>query len=153
MVLDELRNSARYEALHPRLAEAFAFLRRFEQNPLPEGRVELEGAELYALVQSYDTSPAEQKKWESHRRYIDVQYVTHGQESMFYAPLGTLAEKGGYLPEKDAIYYEDGPSTMLCCPAGTFAVFFPEDLHKPCCALGEPCAVRKVVVKILGSAE
>lgn len=32
--------------------------------------------------------------------------------------------------------------------ASSLAIFAPEDAHKPGCALGEPCRVRKIVVKV-----
>lgn len=32
--------------------------------------------------------------------------------------------------------------------AGDFVVFYPGEVHKPLCAVGEPANVRKAVVKI-----
>ena len=97
MVIDQLNNSNLYECLNGNLAMAFEFIRRFQQNPLADGRYEIDGDAVYALVQSYDTVPSEQKKWESHRRYLDVQYMAVGQEAMLWAPVGTLLPKGEYI--------------------------------------------------------
>lgn len=115
---------------------------------MPDGRYPLGGDGAYAMVQSYDTVPAEQKKWESHRKYIDVQFMAHGAEAMGWAPAPALTELGEYLPEKDFQGYEDGPSTALRCPEGTFVVYWPDDAHKPGCTLDVPSDIRKVVVKL-----
>ena len=149
MILDNIKNSAQYVGLHKNLAMAFEFIARYSQNLPPDGRQEIAGSDVYTLVQSYDSAPAEQKKWESHRRYIDLQFVAEGEETMYYAPLGTLQPKGEYLEEKDCAYYEDGPSTALRCVEGMFAIFFPEDVHKPGCQLSGAARVKKIVVKIL----
>ncbi|MDI6936784.1 YhcH/YjgK/YiaL family protein, partial [Serratia sp. Se-PFBMAAmG] len=38
--------------------------------------------------------------------------------------------------------------TWIRMVPGTFAVFFPQDIHRPNCAPDLPAAIRKVVVKI-----
>lgn len=148
MVVDQLSNSGLYEGLHAKLPDAFAFIRKYLGEPMAEGRYVIDGSTAYALVQGYATAPAEQKKWESHRKYVDVQFIADGSEAMLWANAGELAFKGEYLPEKDFQGYEDGPSTALRCAPGTFAVFFPNDAHKPGCMLNEACAVKKIVVKL-----
>lgn len=148
MVFDELKNCGIYEPLNKNLSKAFEFLRQFEANPLDVGRVDIDGNTVFALVQAYESMPAEQRGWESHRQYIDVQYVSRGREAIGWARMGALVQNGEYQKDKDLCCYEDGPATLLRCEAGTFAVFFPEDVHKPGCALDGSAAVKKVVVKI-----
>lgn len=148
MVIDKLSNCSRYESLHPNLSKAFGFLRCTLGRDLPAGRQEIDGEDVYALVQSYTTEPETQRKWESHRRYLDVQYVFSGREAMLYAPVGSLTELGGYLDEKDFQGYQDGPGTALRCEEGTCVLFWPQDIHKPCCQLDGPSAIKKIVVKV-----
>ncbi len=38
--------------------------------------------------------------------------------------------------------------SWLTMRPGNFAVFFPQDVHRPACINQRPCAIRKVVVKI-----
>lgn len=55
------------------------------------------------------------------------------------------------LKEKDTIYYKENPAseeTMLLMTPGTYAVFFPEDVHRPFCMVEQPERVKKIVVKI-----
>lgn len=148
MIIDQLRNCGLYEDCHGALPEAFAFIREYLKHPLADGRYPLDGEAAYALVQSYETVPAEMKKWESHRKYIDVQFIAQGGEAMGYAPADALALAGDYLPEKDFQGYEDGPGTALRCAPGTFVIFWPGDAHRPGCVLDGASAVKKVVVKL-----
>ena len=148
MVLDQLDNSKRYEGVSKGLDKAFAFIRSYLANPQEIGKYVIDGDNVYALVQGYNSAPVDQKKWESHSRYLDVQFVAEGNETMYYAPVGMLTQKGDYIPDKDIAYYEEGPSTALRCVPGTFAIFYPEDLHKPGCVAGESAPVKKIVVKV-----
>jgi len=49
--------------------------------------------------------------------------------------------------EKDYFFFEDN-STLIEFEAGMFAVFFPDDLHKPSLSGREKTKVKKVVIKI-----
>lgn len=145
MILDKLSHAAMYTALHPLFAEGFRFIR--EQGATAAvGRCELAGG-AYALVQEYQTQPAAGALFESHRRFIDIQYVARGSETIYFATLDQL-KAGDYQPEKDYLPLE-GSGSALAMQAGDFAVFFPQDGHLPSRFAGDrPGAVRKIVVKI-----
>ena len=147
MILDTLDNAHRYESLGEGFAKAFAYLRSGCPATDPPGSHQLDGEVLFVNVEEYTTKPVDQGRYESHRKYADVQYVVAGSELMGYAPIDTLSETEAYDPERDVAFYQ-GDGTMLRVPAGSFAVFFPQDGHMPCIADGRPAAVRKVVVKI-----
>lgn len=148
MVIDKLSNSALYAGLHRNLGKAFEFIAQSEGKDLPEGRYAIDGDDVYAMVQCYITESEADRKWESHLCYIDVQCVLKGREAMLYAPVGALAESGAYLEDKDFQGYQEGSGTALRCEEGTFVIFWPQDIHKPCCQLDGPCGMVKIVVKI-----
>jgi len=155
MIVDKLNNWRRYAGLEE-LRPAFEFLERHAGETLPEGRLDIDGDRLFALPQSYAPKPVEGARFESHRRYADVQYIADGAEMIGYAPTDTLALETPYDPEKDIAFYERPACyTPIALPAGCFAVFYPEDAHMPCCRLdadatlrstSEP--VRKIVLKV-----
>ena len=68
---------------------ALYFLLTFDVRT-PAGKVTLSGDDVYATIQSYWTSPASERKWESHRRYVDVQFMVTGEELIYHAPLDQL---------------------------------------------------------------
>jgi biofilm protein TabA len=148
MILDTLDVATAYGGLTPRFATAFAWLAAFSPET-PDGRVDLEGDDLYALVQSYGTVSPDQKAYESHRAYADIQFVAAGAEVIYYAPISSLRPTTAYDPDKDCVLYADPPvGTPLHLGPGTMAIFLPHDGHKPGCSNGQRCEMKKVVVKV-----
>lgn len=148
MVLDSLSNSARYRDLHPSFSRAFAWLEAYDPKT-PDGRYEIGGPDLIAVVQRYETAPDSQKKWETHRVHGDVQFMVSGSELVGYEQRKLLSVRTPYNEEKDAEFYEPPTGTIsrFNLSAGSFAVFFPEDGHQPGVADGHPVEVHKVVIK------
>lgn len=148
MVIDSLENAKIYEALHANFNKAFQFIREFHQNEKEDGRYDIDGNQVYALVQSYTTVPPDQCKWETHDEYIDIQYIVRGKEVIGYAPRKALMSGTGYNSEKDITFYENQPGMDICLTDGMYAILYPWDGHKPKCMHGGPSAVKKIVVKV-----
>ena len=146
MIVDRLTNPSPLYRLPERLARALEYLRTTDLQSIALGRHDLDGDRLFALVQEYTTLTAEQCVWESHRRYIDVQFVATGAERMGYAILSQMREREPYDGARDVTFFEPG-SEFVTIRAGMFAIFGPDDVHSPCHAAGLPARVRKVVVK------
>lgn len=151
MIVDKIENLENYSAVVPYTREILNFLRSPGFKQLPLGRHEVPGSpDCYVLIQQYTTKPAAEGKWESHRRYIDIHLVVSGEEAAEWLPDEFLpAADGVYDSEADAtVYASRNEGSTLHMAAGWFAVFHPADAHIPCCALREPAAVRKIVVKV-----
>ena len=148
MILDSITRAAAYRSLGPRIAAGLEYLTGFDPDT-PLGRHLIDGEDLFAVVQEYETAPASEKRFESHLRYIDIQYLASGRERMLHAPADTLQVETPYNDEKDVAFYQDPPvsSSMLVLP-GQFALFYPADGHKPGLMAGGRDAVRKVVLKV-----
>ena len=111
-------------------------------------RVELEGA--LALEQVYLTKPRAEGFFESHRRFIDVQAIVAGAETMEVIDRSRIAASQPYDDERDFLKYSgtDGASRLVVA-AGDVAVFFPDDVHMPSLRAGaEAQPVYKVVIKV-----
>lgn len=149
MIHDTLENSARYEALSPRFAQAFAYLRGVDGTQ-EMGRVDIDGDRVFAIVQTYTTKPQEKALFEAHRKYIDVQFIHSGRETILWTPLALMQEETrAYTDEKDAALWKLVPDfTELHLTSGHFAILYPEDAHAPCVEWGAPSEVFKVVVKV-----
>ena len=149
MILDTLPLWHRYAALHSGFARAFAFLEGVTP-ATADGRHDIDGDAIYALVQRYQTRATSGMQLEAHRRYIDVQFIARGREVIHWAPLAALSEVTlPYETTKDAGLFALPAATVpLRLVAGQFAILFPDDAHAPCCAWDEPEDVLKVVVKV-----
>lgn len=150
MIADNMKNTKIYESAHKKFAAAFAFIEKAVAENYAAGKYEIDGKELYASVQEYDSKLAANAKFEGHRNYIDIQYVVSGEEIIKVADIEKMTLKGEYNPEKDVEFYEDNPkASALVLQAGEYAVLFPQDIHQPGVSLNEtPAPVKKIVVKV-----
>jgi len=117
----------------------------------PDGTVEIEGRNVYAIVQSYETkNETGAPRFEAHRKYIDIQFLLSGSELMGWAPLSSLSVSEAYNAEKDIMFgsVPDSASAFTFFRAGQAIILFPSDAHAPGLAKGQPQAVKKVVIKI-----
>jgi len=112
------------------------------------GRHELDGSRVFVNVEAYTTRPVERCAWEAHRRYADIQFLVRGRERIDYAAASMLKRTQAYDSERDVTFYA-GDGAPLQLTEGMFAIFLPQDAHRPCVAVGEPEAVRKAVAKVL----
>jgi YhcH/YjgK/YiaL family protein len=146
MIIDRIENAPLYYGIHKRFQQAFEYIAGIDTRTLPVGRHEIDGTNLYALVQEYDTKLKEQGKWEAHRRYIDLQYVTQGAEGFGYANIHHL-QQGEYDAAKDFLPLH-GEGDFITVKSGSFILLMPEDAHMPGMVIGEPAPIRKTVLKI-----
>ncbi len=148
MILDRLDNATHYRDCHSGIRQAFAYLAATDFSQMPDGRIDLDGDTVFALVQRYTTKPKAEGVWEAHRKYIDVQYIANGAEIIGRTHLSQLNLTQPYSDEKDVLLFE-GAGDFFSLGTGDFAIFFPEDAHMPGLCAGEnPAPVLKVVVKI-----
>lgn len=151
MILDTLERSARYEAWMPWLAPAFAFLREHATPELAVGRHEIDAERMFALVAKYATRDYASAEPEAHRRYLDVQYLISGAETIYWTPLELVGPvTSPYNDERDLMFFaRNDQARPFVLTAGSFALFFPQDAHEPNCHVHQPGDVHKAVVKVL----
>lgn len=146
MILDVLENAHRYVALHQGFSQAFEFLKRPDLPELPVNTYEIDGERVYAMVAKETGRKKEDALLETHERYIDIQLVLAGTDTMGWRAKSLCQQPDGeYDPETDLQLFTDEPDVWLPTPSGAFAIFFPEDAHMPLISSGQ---IHKVVVKI-----
>ena len=103
----------------------------------------------FGLEQTYKTQGPAGPKFETHKKYIDIQLMVEGSEFM---EIGTLVEfevSEAYSPERDVMFYHPrNPVSSVLLKPTTIAIYFPEDVHRGGLWVGSEGQVRKVVVKI-----
>lgn len=146
MILATIEQAYRYANCHPGLARGFEFLQTSQLELLPDGKHEIDGSRLFATV-AHDEGRGHQGAFlESHRKYIDIQYVISGEEEMGWMDLAACQRiKQAYNPDTDLAFYLDGPTSWFKVAPKSFTVFFPQDAHAPLAGRG---SVHKVVVKV-----
>jgi len=146
-MLDTLQNSGQYETFHPLFAGAFEHLRELaSREELSDGRVDVDGDRIYAVVVRGSGKQPENISTETHRRYIDIQYTAEGVDRIGWLAAADCRLSKGYNSNKDLELYSDSPTTWLDVGPGQFAIFFPSDAHAPMTNAGQP--VLKIVMKV-----
>ena len=151
MFFGNIKNLAQdQKALPAAVVKGLEYLKNTDFSQVEVGKYEIDGSKIFALVQEHQTSPKEQRRAEAHARNIDIQFVIEGAELIGFG-LSDAANQvqEDLLETKDNIFFKTVKDEMdLLLTAGNYAVFFPEEVHRPCCQLGGNTKLRKVVVKI-----
>lgn len=142
-----------YAKMDERLSEALQLIASGELDNEPVGKIVI-SERLHCLVQEYETKEYSDTKWESHEKYIDIQYVCQGRERMDVWTVSDTLELQEVDQEADCRFYkekkgaESEKANQICCQDGMMAVFYPSDIHRPCICAGQPEWVKKRVFKI-----
>lgn len=150
MILDEMKNAASYQGILPAITTALEKAAAYTPDNYPGGRVDVDGDDLFLLLNSYETHSPEGAFLEAHQQYIDVMYMVEGEEIIYVKPtdrLRTITKP--YDREGDYLLAElDRDATPVRLGAGQFIVLFPQDAHAPGCYDQTPEAVKKIVAKV-----
>jgi biofilm protein TabA len=150
MIVIDLAHSEHQVPMTPALRKAIAFLRRQDLSGLPDGKAEIDGDRVYAIIQRYETIRTDAPKFEFHRKYIDVQFIVSGEETIGWAPVESMTVTEAYNGDKDICFgkVSSGKWTPVRLHAGQLSVLWPEDAHAPKLASNAPSPVMKIVVKV-----
>jgi YhcH/YjgK/YiaL family protein len=64
------------------LEPAFEFLEQASNRELPAGKHPIDGDRFFAIVVRADSRSPETAEFEAHRKYIDIQYLVSGRETI-----------------------------------------------------------------------
>lgn len=148
MIIDNIKNLGKYENIHEQIKNVITFMETFDKNEFNPGRVDI-NENLFASLQSYQTLKAEEKEFEVHKDYIDLQYIVTSSERIDFATKDTYRKDCEVNKEGDFFLTNDIKNySKLFLSEGDFAIFFPGEFHKPGCSLENDRQVQKIVFKI-----
>jgi YhcH/YjgK/YiaL family protein len=151
MIVSDLKHIAHQAGNVPALQKAVDFLRRPGIDALPDGRAEIDGDRVFAVVQRYETMTVDAPSFECHHKYIDVQFIVSGEEVIGWGPAERMSITEAYDAGKDICFgtLAAGKWTPVYLQEGQLAILWPEDGHAPRLAAGStPSPVMKIVVKV-----
>ena len=103
----------------------------------------------FILEQAYITKDKKDCFFESHRKYIDIQYIFEGSEIMEVENINKLQITQEYNESLDFAKYEQKPnSSTLIINENELAIFYPNDAHMPCIKVDNNQKIIKAVFKI-----
>ncbi len=145
MIIDNIERAGSYKDLRDGFEGALQFLIDHRDGDLEDGRYALNETD-FVLVQSYQSKPIENCKFEAHRKYIDVQYMVSGSEKIGWALTEKLTTES-YDEQKDFVKLT-GEGDLFPLTPGNFFILFPDDAHMPGVMNDEIEPVKKIVLKI-----
>lgn len=116
---------------------------------LPLGKQLLEeGIEMN--VMEFTTASAETKQAELHRKFIDIQVLISGEEAIEYdVAMPNLSLYGEYNEVDDyQLTPEITNKNIVILRPKMFAIFLPNETHKPGVSVNDDKPLKKLVVKV-----
>ena len=104
---NHIKYRSAYFNLSPGIRLALEYLEREDLGALGEGRHDVDGDHVFALVSDYDTRLPSETFWEAHRRHVDVQYVHAGIERIGYGDIAHFDCEAGLKAVFDALKRKD----------------------------------------------
>ena len=148
MVLDNIKNIEIYKGLGKNFETAINWILKEDVSNLEPGKYEVDGTEVFAMIQTYETLPLEQTKAEAHIEYADIHYIISGCERFGYEHIDTATPTGeAVAPGVDFVFYGQVKEYFDLHP-GAFTIVWPQDIHTPKCMVDGPSEVTKVVMKV-----
>ncbi len=145
--IDVKEFSRQYHANKAYWDKAFAFLKNNDLNKIAKGKYPIDGENVFASITEDPTKDFDKTNWESHRKYIDVQYVINGEEQIGVYPVSKAIVTKEYDEKKDVANYSADGKLYLAKP-GIFFIFFPSDAHRPNITPGGNKIDKKIVIKV-----
>ncbi len=117
--------------------------------------ITLDGVPVILQVLDLSTAPRETLRPEIHRKNIDVQFLAAGgpERAGYYTDNGQNSVDEDLLDTpRDILFYLNNPDAAegtIEMTVGTYAVYFPWDVHIPAIQVGAASApIRKIVIKV-----
>ena len=147
MIYDNISNIDLYKGISTNIHKGLQFLKLANPN-IANGIYEINPF-VKAIVSEYETKVESDYYYESHKKYIDIQYTLCGHERIACLPIEKMTETKPYSEEEDAVFYTTNTKPVeITIGDGYFTIFFPEDGHMPQLCTKKPMFVKKVVIKV-----
>ncbi|MGB2128618.1 MAG: YhcH/YjgK/YiaL family protein [Flavicella sp.] len=149
MIIDKIENSKNYTKIHPDFSKVFEFIANNNLFTIENGKYTISGENVFAVVMEYTTQEVSKCKTESHKKYIDIQYMIHGEEEIGFTTLHNQVPITPYNDDGDYMFYNVENLDILTLKENHFTIFFEDDIHQTMRQIVRPKKLKKVVFKIL----
>ena len=144
MIFDRIENLAAYTFLNDNLNEA---IKHILSKPLTESYT---GSSFRKNTIQFTTTPVNEKKFEAHKKFIDIHIVLAGKEYIECVNIGSLIDMTEYDEEHDILFGDTNSTSKFSGSLGEgFALIcFPQDAHLVGAHLNSVLEIKKVVLKV-----
>ncbi|WP_392560466.1 YhcH/YjgK/YiaL family protein [Orbus mooreae] len=137
--------------LPKKIKDAIEYVKDNVNSNTPVGKYEIDGENIFFMLSENSSRFIDTAEPEYHKRYIDVQIVLEGSEGMAVSTLPPHTEITDDRMASGDIAFVKTPKeeTLFVAHEKDFVIFYPNEVHKPLCAVDNQLAkIRKVVIKV-----
>ncbi|MFW2568973.1 YhcH/YjgK/YiaL family protein [Aliarcobacter butzleri] len=145
---------------NPKFEKAFSYIQKLQDKSSKEYK-SLENIKIgdcnkivldescFVLEQAYVSKDKKDCFFESHKKYIDIQYIFYGTEIMEVENINNLETIQEYNESLDyAKHAQSINSSSLLIRENELAIFYPSDAHMPCLKVDKNEKIIKAVFKV-----
>lgn len=150
MIYCAISELPRYISCSTNMKKAIEFIMTHNLNALPLGKTIIDGDKIFINKSSVEAKTADLLKYESHKKYIDIQIDLKGDETVFINN-GTCDCIEPYKEDDDyALYSYCEPDLAISLNQNYCVIIFPNEIHMPC-VKNKAKTLIKCVVKVLNN--
>lgn len=147
MIFGNISQENTYGFLPKDLKECFDYAKAHDMAGLEKGSHAIDGDRLFVNIVEYETTQAENRFWEAHRKYLDVHLLLDGQEQIDLNFIENMDQKE-FVEADDFLPLEGEPNCHVILRKGDFLICYPEDGHRTAVEVQGPEKIRKAIFKI-----
>ena len=147
MIFGNIRRLKEYGFLEPAVMECFRYAREHDLAALEKGSHPIDGERLFVNIAEYETTRAQNRFWEAHRRYLDLHLMLRGNERIDLNFIDNLAQRE-YVPQDDFLPLDGEPNSCAVLTQGDFLLCCPSDAHRTAVQVRDPEQIKKAIFKI-----
>ena len=153
MIITNVNNEIQNKSLAKDIRFCIEFAKKNENKilSLVNGSYDVGYNNIKMNLGKYFTKSENEKFWESHKKYLDVQIMINGTETVAINDIRDMEVKS-FDEEKDLTILEGDKAFDIVMKTGDVLVFFPNDVHKPELNVSEnddSGNIRKIVTKVV----
>ena len=147
MIYDTIQNARLYKGMNPHLDRAIEFMLTQDLNALPMGRTEIDGSNVFCNKMEAQTMPAEEKLFEVHQVYMDIQIDLQGSECIETGEIRGFSCPD-FSAEKDVGFGDCRTVASCVLTPGSFTLCLANEPHKPGITACADTHLVKCVLKV-----
>lgn len=147
MIYDKLSNLSLYQGLNENLDKAIQYITTHNLNDLPLGKTVIDGDLVYINVMETKSQPLEERSFEIHKNYMDIQIDLIGIERVDTGDYHKVTIEN-YNQDSDVATAESDTLAGCILGPGNFIICMANEPHKPNIAVTEDTFLKKAVCKV-----
>lgn len=147
MIYDKLTNAKRYLGFSANLDTALRFIAEHDLNELPLGKTAILDDQVFVNVMMADAGPLGEKRFEIHKKYMDIQIDIFGTERIDIGDSNDMNVLE-FNADGDIGFVNCNTLTECTMGPGNFIICMADEPHKPGIATCANVSLKKCVIKV-----